>query len=307
MSLHRIWPEERFEISCGLESFLIEAKRSKKKTYREPKHFLFWIESIKNDSSTGLKASEEELHVPKTKAFGVGLAIILISAAVSLFGQTGTERTVSSVLGQVPVARGTGQADSDQYPVEKRNPRYQVMRDDILVFTFPLSPEFNQTVTIQPDGYVTLLGAGSLYIQGMTVPEVIETLKQAYAKILRDPIIDVDLKDFQKPFFIVSGQVGKPGQYDLRSDITVVEGIAIAGGFTQDAKTQVLLFHRVSSGWVEVKKLSLKDMLHGTHVNEDVPLRPGDMIFVPATSFSTFKKYVPYTTGMYLNPSTSVF
>jgi polysaccharide export outer membrane protein len=177
------------------------------------------------------------------------------------------------------------------------------MRDDILILTFPLSPEFNQTITIQPDGYVSLLGAGSVYIQEMTVPEVIEAVKKAYAKILRDPIIDVDLKDFQKPFFFVSGEVGKPGQYDLRSDVTVLQAIAIAGSFTSQSKTQVFVFHRVSPDWVEVKKLNVKNMLHGKDVNEDIHLQPGDMVYVPTNFITNFKKYVPYTTGLYLNPS----
>ena len=93
------------------------------------------------------------------------------------------------------------------------------MRDDVLNISFPISPELNQTVTIMPDGYITLINAGSIYIQGMTVPEVIEAIKKAYAKTLHDPIIDVDLKDFQKPYFVVTGQVRQPGQYDLRYDI----------------------------------------------------------------------------------------
>jgi polysaccharide biosynthesis/export protein len=221
------------------------------------------------------------------------------------------EKSTASVAPSAPrlaaLSPGTGQADSDRPTLEHRNPRYRVMRTDVLVLTFPLSPEFNQTITIEPDGYVNLLGAGSVYIQEMTVPEVIEALKKAYSKILRDPVIDVDLKDFQKPFFLVLGQVGKPGQYDLRYDTTVSQAIAIAGSFTAESKTQVFLFHRVSPGWVEVKKLSLKNMLHGKNVNEDLHLQPGDMIYVPVNFISNFKKYVPYSTGLYFNPSSKFF
>ena len=50
----------------------------------------------------------------------------------------------------------------------------KVMRDDVLNVSFPISPELNQTVTIQPDGYITLLNAGSVFVQGMTVPQVTE-------------------------------------------------------------------------------------------------------------------------------------
>jgi len=273
-----------------------------------------------------------------TKLFLTACACLLVTSAYPSFGQNppkaelaqpntqvqvrpniaaassssdSPEKSPASVAPSAPpraaLSLGTGQADSDRPILEHRNPRYQVRRDDVLVLTFPLSPEFNQTITIEPDGYVTLLGAGSVYIQEMTVPEVIEALKKAYSKILRDPVIDVDLKDFQKPFFLVLGQVGKPGQYDLRYDTTVSQAIAIAGSFTADAKTQVFLFHRVSSGWVEVKKLSLKNILRGKNVNEDLQLQPGDMIYVPVNFISNFKKYVPYTTGLYLNPTSSIF
>jgi polysaccharide export outer membrane protein len=73
----------------------------------------------------------------------------------------------------------------------------------------------------------------------MTVPEVVEALKKAYSGVLRDPIIHVALIDFQRPFFLASGQVGRPGQYDLRHETTVSEAIAMAGGFAPTAKTQV--------------------------------------------------------------------
>ena len=181
-----------------------------------------------------------------------------------------------------------------------------VMRDDILILSFPLSPELNQTVTVQPDGYITLLNSGSLFVQGMTVPEITDAIKQAYAKVLHDPIVNVDLKDFQKPFFVVSGQVTKPGQYDLRYETTVSEAIAVAGGLAPTAKTQIFIYHRVSSGWMEVKKFNLKDILNGKNVNEDAVLQPGDMIFVPEKFITNFRKYVPYSLGLYtsINPAT---
>ena len=177
--------------------------------------------------------------------------------------------------------------------------------DDVLSLTFPLSPELDQSIaTVQPDGYINLLGAESAYVKGMTVPEITEAVRKAYVGILHEPIIEVDLVDFQRPFFLVSGQVGKPGQYDLRHETTVSEAIAIAGGFAPTAKTQVFLYHRTSTNWVEVKELSLKDILHGKNVNEDAYLGPGDMIFVPEKYITKFRKYVPYSlgTGTYINP-----
>ncbi len=191
--------------------------------------------------------------------------------------------------------------------LEQRHPRYVLQREDVLLISFPLTTELNQTVTIQPDGYISLLNAGSVYAQGLTVPELVEAVKKAYTGILHDPIVNIDVEDFQKPTFTVSGQVGKPGQYELRSDITVAEAIAVAGGMTMmTAKTQIFLFHRVSPGQVEVKKVNLDAILKGKNANEDPTVMPGDMIYVPEKFIAKFRKYVPYTVGAiagsYLQP-----
>jgi len=181
------------------------------------------------------------------------------------------------------------------------------MPSDVLSVSFPLSPELNFTPTVQPDGFITIPNVGSKYVQGETVAEITETLKGAYAGILHNPIISVDLTNFQVPEFTVNGQVGKPGQYPLRTPTTVSEAIAVGGGFLPSAKYQVFLFHRVNSDWVSVKKFSTKDILHGKHLNEDVLLQPGDMVFVPAIFIARFREYIPYAAGIGLNPSPLLF
>src|SRR5271154_861046 len=228
------------------------------------------------------------------KIFGRFLVVFLAVIPTIAWGQQAKTMAATTA----PVSAGATTLPGDDRPaLQQRNPRYQVQRDDVLNISFALSPELNQTVTIQPDGYIALQNAGSIFVQGMTVPEVVEALKKAYAKTLHDPIIDVDLKDFQKPYFVALGQVGKPGQYDLRYDMTVTEAIGVAGGFTPGAKTQVFLYHRVNNEWAEVRELKLKDILHGNNVSEDAHVMPGDMIFVPEKFITKFRKYVPYSFG----------
>lgn len=175
----------------------------------------------------------------------------------------------------------------------ERYPRYQLAAGDVFDLAFAFTPDFNQTISIQPDGYVTLRDIGDLQVQGMTVPQLTEALKKAYGKILRDPEITIVLKDFQKPYFTASGAVGRPGKYELRGPVTVSEAVAMAGGFTDKAKhSQVLLFRRVSDDWFEVKKLNVKSVLQGKY-QEDVHLRPGDMVFVPQNFISKIKQFLP--------------
>jgi len=230
------------------------------------------------------------------KMFGLAAVLTLAFAPANLWSQQNA--ALSPATASTHATAPAAAASSDDRPaLEHRNPRYQVQRDDILTITFALSPELDQTVTIQPDGYVTLMNVGSVYVQGMTVPQVVDAIKKAYSGTLHDPIVDVDLKDFQKPFFVALGQVGKPGQYDLRYDLSLTEAIAMAGGFTAGAKTQVFLYHRVGDQWVEAKEMNVKQILQGKNVNEDAHLQPGDMIFVPEKFITKFRKYIPYSFG----------
>jgi polysaccharide biosynthesis/export protein len=226
--------------------------------------------------------------------FGASLALLLVYSTSLASGQTVAANTAVAP----PAAQPSTPIAADRPVAAQRNPRYKICRDDMLTLTFPITPEFNQKITVMPDGYVNLQGAGSIFILGLTVPETIVALKKAYVGILHDPIIDVDLTDFQKPYFVALGQVGKPGQYDLRYDMTVTQAVAVAGGFAPTAKTQLLLYHPISNNMMEVKKLNIKDILNGKNVNEEVHLSPGDMIFVPEKAITKFRKYVPYSIGI---------
>jgi len=189
--------------------------------------------------------------------------------------------------------------------LQSRNPRYQLHSADVLELTFPFTPEFNQTVTVQPDGYISLRGVDSIPVQGQTLPQVSASLRKAYASILHQPIVDVELKDFQKPYFIVGGEVGHPGKYDLRGDTTTTEAVAIAGGLKDSAKTsQLLLFHRAPDGWIQAKRLNMKKMLKHANLDEDAYLQPSDFLYVPKNSMSKFSRFIPTSSlGMYANPA----
>jgi polysaccharide export outer membrane protein len=223
--------------------------------------------------------------------------LVMAAGAMAVQGQTAPAAAAAETT------TASQSTSSSPVQLQQRYPRYAIQRSDVLLVSFPLTPEFNQTVTVQPDGYVNLQSAVSVHVQGLTVPEMITAVQNAYSHVLHNPQVNVDLVDFQKPFFTVSGQVGKPGQYELRADITVAEALAVAGGMTPTAKTQVFLFHRTSKDWFEVREVNMKEILHGKNVNEDATLQPGDMIYVPEKFIANFRKYVPYSlnAGGYIN------
>jgi polysaccharide export outer membrane protein len=175
--------------------------------------------------------------------------------------------------------------------------RYRIQISDVIDLSFPLSPEFNQTVTVQPDGYVEIAGGQDVHAAGMTIPELMQAIKESYGATLHNPIVAVSLKDYDKPAFYVTGQVGHPGRYELRSATTVTQAIAIAGGINLQAKYGVYLVRPVSASEAEVRKVNLDDTFEGKHQETNSLLMPGDVLYVPESLVTTFRKYIPYYLG----------
>lgn len=183
----------------------------------------------------------------------------------------------------------------DMPVLKERNPRYQLQKGDAMALEFPFTPEFNTTVTVQPDGYVNLRGIEDMHVEGMTTPEFQDALRTAYSKVLHDPVVTVTLQTFVAPYFSAYGEVKNPGKFDLHGDTTVAQAIAIAGGFTDNAKhSQVMLYRRVSNDWVSAQKVDLKHMLYSGNLAEDLHLQPGDMLYVPKNTISKVHELVPW-------------
>ena len=173
--------------------------------------------------------------------------------------------------------------------VGHREQRYRLQSEDVLAIAFPLSPEFDQTVTVQPDGYISLLGAEDLQVQGLTIPGLVDALQKAYGNVLNHPIINVTPQGFSNAVFssyLAKSQ--KPGQFALRYQTTVFEAIALAGGLTPAGKSHIFLLRRSAAGWFKVTPLSLSDIVAGKRV-EDALLQPGDMVYVPEKFITKFQ------------------
>jgi polysaccharide export outer membrane protein len=215
---------------------------------------------------------------------GVLLGLLTVCAAQAQTSGAVTAASVSSQASNVP-------------QFQERDARYRLVPGDIFDVNFDLTPEFNQqAVSVQPDGFVTLRGVGDVKVAGLTIPQLRETIRNAYSKTLHDPIISIMLKEFQRPFFIADGQLGHPGRYELHGPLTLTEGIALAGGFLETAKhSQVVLYRRVDDQWTSAQIINVKKMEGQRDLKEDPLLHPGDMLFVPKNRLSKVKPFIPTT------------
>jgi polysaccharide export outer membrane protein len=173
--------------------------------------------------------------------------------------------------------------------------RYALTPGDVLDIQFRYTPEFNQTLTVQPDGYISLEIGGDVKVSGRTLQEVRSLILAKARQRLESPEVIVVLKEFQKPYVVVAGEVNQPGKIELREKLTALQAVLLAGGMKESAKSsQVLVFKRLNADTAEVKVLNFKTLKRTSDLENDLVLRAGDMILVPRNRISKIERYVRY-------------
>jgi polysaccharide biosynthesis/export protein len=171
--------------------------------------------------------------------------------------------------------------------------RYHLQPGDVLEVQFRYSPEFNQTVTVQPDGYISLEITGDMKVAGFTIEETRRAVLRQASKRLQDPVAAIVLKEFQRPYFVVAGEVSQPGKIEMRERVTAIQAIMLAGGMKETAKSsQVVVFRNINSDVAEVKLLNLKKIRRTSDLENDLTLQAGDMVFVPRDKISKIERFM---------------
>jgi len=186
----------------------------------------------------------------------------------------------------------------------QRRPRYTLHIGDVLNVQYLYTPELNQTATVSPDGYVNLNLVGDIRVMDLTVEQAHDAIVLKASEHLNDPKLNLVLEQFQPPYVVVAGEVGKPGQINVNSSLTAMQAILVSGGFLESARTtQVLLYRKINSDTAEVRVLNLKNLHKTPDLERDAQLQPGDMLYVPRNKIQNVSRYVrSFNTGVGFNP-----
>ncbi|HET7039736.1 MAG TPA: SLBB domain-containing protein [Gemmatimonadales bacterium] len=139
--------------------------------------------------------------------------------------------------------------------------------------------DLTRTVTIKPDGTIALPLLGEVKAAGKTTGQLAAELGKLYAKYLKQPSISVTVREFRVDRIYILGQVSRPGEYQLRPGLGIMELLANAGGPTTRADLAKVVVIR---GRTEAMQLNVLEAL-GKNRNPDVKLLAGDVLFVPET------------------------
>jgi protein involved in polysaccharide export with SLBB domain len=171
--------------------------------------------------------------------------------------------------------------------------------DDVQVSVLG-QPEFSRSVKVLPTGSITTPVAGDIYVLGRTPGDIGHEIEQKLDRYLRHPRVDVIIASAQERMVYVMGEVLTPGERVYRPGLTALQTVAQAGGLTAMGKaSSVLVMRRTGKDDAVMFRLNFSEALKGRGKgDEDMNLRPYDIVFVPRTFIGTVDIFIE----QYLRP-----
>ena len=202
------------------------------------------------------------LHIARTLVFGSAFAF-----ALSLASSSDAQAT------RQPQAQATPAPSAGSV-----GPDYLLGIGDKLRVEVYREPQLSQSLEIRPDGKITLPLVGDVVAAGSTPRALGQTLSEKLKDYLTNPVVTVIVAEANPPTAYVMGEVNNPGAIPLRSPLTVVQALAMAGGFKEFANTKGIRILRRSASGVSTIPFNYKEAVEG---GPPVMLQPGDTLVVP--------------------------
>jgi polysaccharide export outer membrane protein len=196
--------------------------------------------------------------------------------------------TVLSVALLTPLALNAGQAARPSSPpppaVASSAPvieaDYRIGPEDVLNIVVLGHPDYSRTVPVRPDGRISLPAVNDVVAAGLTPSELRMGLTRSFEKFIKGDVLEVSVivSEVHSVKVSVQGQVRTPIRFELRSRATVLDALAMAGGFTDYAKRDQIIVRRVDG---TVLRFNYDRFLEKPDTVDIIVLRGGDNIIVP--------------------------
>lgn len=176
---------------------------------------------------------------------------------------------------------------------EQSTQEYVLQNHDVVEIKFAYESQWNERVTIRPDGMISLQIIDEVKAVGLTPAELDRTLTEKYSRVLQSPEITVIVREFASQKVYVGGEVVNPGIVDLTQEMTALEAILSSGGLRETAELKsVIVVSRSPQNTRTVRTLNLQNVLTRGGAEQQLLLKPFDVIYVPKTTVAKADKFV---------------
>jgi polysaccharide biosynthesis/export protein len=233
----------------------------------------------------------EEQNMKNTFRNVVGVHVMLLALCIflssSLWSQTeqGTKKS-NSVQSDSPVMLAAADKDANATVVRSggkpHDDSFVIGADDVLAVNVWKEPEISRAVPVRSDGRISLPLVGELQAKGQTPRQLEQEIAAKLTSYISEPEVTVIVQEIKSQKFNVLGLVARPGSYPLTNSLTVLDAIALAGGFRDFAKQKSIYVLRQRSDGSETRlPFNYKDVIKGKNAAQNVSLQPRDTIVVP--------------------------
>ncbi len=178
---------------------------------------------------------------------------------------------------------------------------YTIDVGDVLNISVWEEKNLNQEVIVRPDGRISFPLAGDVPAAGLTFTQLKEELIQKLKEYIKYPVVSITLKKLGGKKIIVLGEVGWPGVYSVTGKKTILEAVALAGGFTDDAVLSSVILVKGGLQHPQAKRVNLSRAIKRADMSQNVTLEPEDIVYVP----KKFIANVNYALEQILGPLSS--
>lgn len=207
----------------------------------------------------------------RTLAVSAAIAILLSCAA---FG--GQANDSGKTKGQsAPSAQQPGPS------VQPNDPSYQIGPEDMLNINVWKEPDVSGNVPVRPDGKISLPLLNDVQAAGLTPIQLAAKIQDGLKQYITDPRVTVTVTNVNSKRIFLMGEVNRPGAYPLLPNMTVLQALSSAGGFTQFSNLKKIYVLRTDQGKQLKLPFNYKAAINGTSPEQNYMLKAGDTIVVP--------------------------
>ena len=164
-------------------------------------------------------------------------------------------------------------------PIEDDN--YVIGPEDVLAVFIWKEPELSQTVSVRPDGKISLPLLNDLMASGYTTQQLKERIRNSLKQYIAEPNVTVIVQSARSQKASILGEVARPGTYFINGPTTLVQLISLAGGFRDFADTNKIAVIRQENGKPVKFKFNYRDFSKGKYLEQNIQIKPGDIVVVP--------------------------
>jgi polysaccharide biosynthesis/export protein len=204
-------------------------------------------------------------------------------------------KSLTSVIGAILVALALGACTSDkpevpeaQLVAPEATPLYQIGAGDSLTIFVWRNGELTSTVTVRPDGRISVPLIEDLYVEGKNPSDLAREIEAKLAVYIQDPLVTVIVGSFVGTFpqqVRIVGEASEPQSIPYRANMTLLDVVILSGGLTEFADGNNTTLVRFQDGESREYRVRLDDLLDDGDISANVALLPGDILIVPETFF----------------------